>query len=267
MKRLDTNTGLALWCVAVWIMVFSVNSGLASQGPGNTNDDPTPGQNPVPGDPDDEVGPVATVDSLNDAISSGDVEILKAVLASGVDPNVVDDIGYTPLGSAITLSATGITTTHGQVSALLAAGADPNRKNEIGDTPMHKAATDGDEALMKLLIAGGGSPQIANNKGLTPYELALKLGNTGAVSAIEEASEFRHPNRANLMLWGTFAKKISRFLATRPQPGPETDAKVREINQFLVDSGLITKEEKKDYDERAFKVLNESKCCGNRKED
>ena len=263
MRIARTRAFFPLLYLMVFVTVFAVSYTFLAQ---DNVGEPSPGDNPVPGGPGGGTpGLVGMTDELNEAISSGSLEILQSVLDSGADPNTVDDLGYTPLDSAITLSAVGIPTSYGQASLLLAAGADPNRKNEFGDTPMHKAAIDGDEALMTLLIANSGSPNVPNKYGKTAYQLALQLANAGAVSAIEQASEYRHPDRDKLMLWGAFTKQIKRYLATRPVAGSERDAKVREINQFLVDNGLLTAEEKAAYDTHSIEKLNN--CCGQREGD
>lgn len=71
-----------------------------------------------------EPGPTATVDELNKVISPGDLDLLKEVVDTGLDPNTVDDLGYTSLATVVTLSE-GIKTSNGQANILLHAGADP----------------------------------------------------------------------------------------------------------------------------------------------
>ena len=118
---------------------------------------------------------------------------------------------------------------------------------------------------MGLLLAGGGSANIADNPGETAYELALKWGNQDAVAAIEAASEFRHPDREKLLLGGLFSLQVRSHLMTQPEAGPERDAKVREINRFLVDNGLIAEEDKAAFDAKLISDLNN--CCSQETED
>ena len=49
------------------------------------------------------------------------------------------------------------------VKALLATGADPNAADENGDTPLHEAALNNSNCL-DLLIERGGDPHTRNNK-------------------------------------------------------------------------------------------------------
>ena len=260
-----------LLCFAVFLLVFGLSYTVMSQapgddaeGPGNVGNNPAPGDNPTPGNPGDEEGPVATVNDLNEAISSGDLDVLKEILETGIDPNTDDDLGYTPLATVVTLSQ-GIQTSYGQAQVLLAAGADPNRQDDLGITPIHHAARHGSESMMNVPLAGGGSPNLSDNRGETPYELALKWGNQGAVSAIESASDFRHPDRENLVLWGLFSLQVRAYLKTQPEAGSERDAKVREINNFLVENGLIAAEDKAAFDAKSISDLNN--CCGQETEE
>lgn len=55
------------------------------------------------------------------------------------------------------------------VPLLLAAGLDPNVADPDGDTPLHLAAACGDRATIAALLAGGASPSIRNFRGVTPF--------------------------------------------------------------------------------------------------
>ncbi len=195
------------------------------------------------------------------AMVEDDIQLLEEALARGAAPNALNEERISALRWAILGSGTA-KTVYGQVNMLLAAGVDPNRQDERGDTPMHAAAFDFDaqESLISALIRSGGDPNIPNHAGETAYETALKWGNTGAVSAIEQALDFRHPNREELMLWGRFSKKIKTFLAKDLPAGEERDAGIKEINQFLVDHGLLDLEDKEQFDIDSIAAFDN--CCG-----
>ena len=78
--------------------------------------------------------PLSEVDSaLLDAASEGNVKAVKQHLADGVDVNVKDKVGWTPLHEAVGQG-------HKEIAELLIAkGADVNAKDEDGDTPLDLA--------------------------------------------------------------------------------------------------------------------------------
>jgi len=146
------------------------------------------------------------------------------------------------------------------VEALLAAGADPNLRDVYGDTPLHAAAYDAPAALINVLLQAGGNPNLPNDVGVTAYETALKHGNHGAVSAIEQGSPFRHPDRERLRVWGAFYLKLQAFLQEGLPAGPKRDEGLREINVFLVEKGLLAPEDKARFDADTIAAVNY--CCG-----
>ncbi|MDE2757235.1 MAG: hypothetical protein OXI92_11890 [Acidobacteriota bacterium] len=188
---------------------------------------------------------MATVEDLNLALVSGSNDKLKEVLDSGIDPDSEDVFGNARLRSIIEQSGW-VPAFQGQVETLLAAGADPNLPDAYGDTPLHAAAYDAPEALINVLLQAGGNPNLPNEIGVTAYETALKHGNHGAVSAIEQASTFRHPDRERLRVWGALHLKLQAFLESGLPAGPKRDKGLREIDTFLVEKGLLAPRDKAD---------------------
>ena len=188
------------------------------------------------------------------------VSDLKKAIENGLDVNERVE-GETPLETLV-MGQDWIVDAQLKAGELLEAGANPNQPAEDGTTPLHWAAIslEGTQGMISLLIEYGGDPNIPDNKGKTPYELAMRYGNFAAVSAIEAASDFRHPRRDVLMKWGLHSLKIRSFLKNRPSSPQDVIEGVSEINSYLVKSGLISAEEKKEHDRRALKRLSE--CCG-----
>jgi len=58
------------------------------------------------------------------------------------------------------------------VPLLLAAGLDPDVADPDGDTPLHLAAAGADPATIAALLAGGASPSVRNFRGATPLDSA-----------------------------------------------------------------------------------------------
>lgn len=103
----------------------------------------------------------------NDTFSDPHLAAMAAAVAQGnaqeireqavhVHPDTPGEKGATLLVEAVA---------HGQavsVQALLDAGADPNRAGAGGETPMHAAAFADDPALLQMLLAHGGDPNVRN---------------------------------------------------------------------------------------------------------
>jgi hypothetical protein len=87
------------------------------------------------------------------AAGGDDIEAVKARLASGADPNQVDNSqikGWTPLMAAARSGRISI------AEVLLKAGANPNAQNEYGGTALDITRANGHSAIVQLLQAAGG---------------------------------------------------------------------------------------------------------------
>ena len=62
------------------------------------------------------------------------------------------------------------------VKAVLDAGADPNAQQQSGFRPMHEAGTNANRKLAELLLAHGGDPSLPNDAGQTPIDFAREKG-------------------------------------------------------------------------------------------
>ncbi|XP_055838115.1 ankyrin repeat domain-containing protein 12 [Episyrphus balteatus] len=110
--------------------------------------------------------------SLHVAAIKGDQEGVKKLLESGVNPNVLDFAGWSPLHEACN---------HGFYNiafALIKAGANVNAKGLDDDTPLHDAAVIGNMKLVKLLIEKGADLFAKNRKGKTPTDVAASTIST-----------------------------------------------------------------------------------------
>lgn len=97
---------------------------------------------------------------------------VRALLASGADPNAADDQGFTPLHFA----AQGY---HVEAAKLLLdAGADVDSVNKFGNTPLWTAVfnCNGSGDLIDLLLGRGADPDRPNQAGDTPRQLAATIG-------------------------------------------------------------------------------------------
>jgi uncharacterized protein len=124
------------------------------------------------------------------AAKSGDIEMMRALVAGGADPKLT-----MPNGANALLFAAGLGWRNGSPAApsydqgsdeeaveairfLLELGFDINGTNEAGDTALHAAISGrGSEAIMAFLVAKGADPEKKNKRGQTPMSLAAAKGN------------------------------------------------------------------------------------------
>ncbi len=104
---------------------------------------------------------------------NGDSAGIAQEIASGVDPSVGDDVGYTPLHAAVQ---------GGHVSAvqeLLNEGANPNSIDKHGNGPLWTAVLSAPNEkrveLIRMLLSAGADPYYENQYGGTPEKTALEI--------------------------------------------------------------------------------------------
>ena len=145
------------------------------------------------------------------AARNGDIDKLKDLISSGVDVNIADIDGDSPLHTALkwghgpvtelllangadanAASLYGITPLHlavramdsGSVSALLEHGADVNATDDFGCTPLHDIAVRGHEIIAEMLIAAGADPESTDIYNTTPLHRAARAGNPEMVKKL-----------------------------------------------------------------------------------
>jgi len=124
------------------------------------------------------------------AAKSGDIEMMRALVAGGADAKVAMSNGTNAL-----LFAAGLGWRNGSPAApsydqgsdeeaveaiqfLLGLGFDIHGTNETGDTALHAAVSGrGSEAIISFLVARGADPERKNKRGQTPLSLATTKGN------------------------------------------------------------------------------------------
>ncbi|XP_053482193.1 BRCA1-associated RING domain protein 1 isoform X2 [Ictalurus furcatus] len=103
---------------------------------------------------------------LHLAAIKGDVEMTKALLEQGADPNLKDHAGWTPLHEACNLGHVGV------VEVLLQQGALINTPGYENDSPLHDTVRNGHASVAKLLLQHGASTTVLNIFGLRPVDYA-----------------------------------------------------------------------------------------------
>jgi len=124
------------------------------------------------------------------AAKSGDIEMMRALVAGGADPKLT-----MPNRANALMYAAGLGWRNGSPAApsydqgseeeaveairfLLGLGFDINGTNDAGDTALHAAVSGrASEAIVSFLVAQGADPEKKNNRGQTPLSLATSRGN------------------------------------------------------------------------------------------
>ncbi len=119
--------------------------------------------------------------------ASGHTEIVRLALAAGADLKITNRYGGTALIPACH---------HGHVETvrvLLGSAIDVNHVNNLGWTALLEAVILGDGAarhteIVRLLLAHGANPRLADRQGVTPLAHARQRGQPG-ISALLQAAE------------------------------------------------------------------------------
>jgi len=115
---------------------------------------------------------------LIDAVKSGSVESVRALLKQHVDVNASLPDGTTALHWAAEANANEI------AQLLIAAGAKANAANRYGVTPLTLAATKGNAVLAESLLKAGANPNVTVGEGETILMSAARSGNVGTIKAL-----------------------------------------------------------------------------------
>lgn len=118
---------------------------------------------------------------LHEAANGGDPELIRLLLARGLEVDAVDDhYKDTPLEYAAGYDK------REAVAALLEAGANVNHQDISGRTFLHAAVLGKRIKILQMLLAAGADPTIADNKGQTPLDLA-RAQNPKLAKLLEQA--------------------------------------------------------------------------------
>ncbi|KAI3518906.1 hypothetical protein L1887_07796 [Cichorium endivia] len=124
------------------------------------------------------------VDSQSDAgtplvwaAGHGQQDALKLLLKHNADPNIETDDGITPLLSAVAAGSLPC------LELLIQAGAKVNI-TAGGATPLHIAADSGNTELITCLLKSGADPNVKDEDGLKPVQVAAARGNKSAVETL-----------------------------------------------------------------------------------
>ena len=109
---------------------------------------------------------------LHQAVLGNSLGLVGLLIEHGADVNAKDDQGFTPLHFAVQEHAPEI------ARILVGKGADVNARDEDGNSVLWRAVASarGRDDIVRFLLESGASPDQPNCAGVTPKELALRLG-------------------------------------------------------------------------------------------
>lgn len=144
-----------------------------------------------------EPGHRSTRTPLAVAADFGDVEILRALLEHGADPNGIRTNSLTPLYKAASGNKTEA------VRVLLEHNADVHKANSAGQTPLYTAATQCDVKhtdTLRLLLEAKALPDAPTGNGKTALLHAASAGSTNVVRVLlEHGADARAPVNARAL--------------------------------------------------------------------
>ncbi|XP_064425042.1 inactive serine/threonine-protein kinase TEX14 isoform X1 [Latimeria chalumnae] len=103
---------------------------------------------------------------LHESVREGNYAKVKKILKKGVDVDIVNSLGQTPLFVAALLGLANV------VKLLLNYGADPNHRCEDRSTPVHAASFSCNQWILSKLLDAGGDLRLHDKDGQTPQNWA-----------------------------------------------------------------------------------------------
>jgi hypothetical protein len=117
--------------------------------------------------------------ALHGAVSGARPEVVRLLVAAGLDPNAGGPTGRPPLVLAAQRGSPAL------VEALLDAGAPIGATDRMGNSALLMAASYGHEPVVRLLVARKSSVTGANARGDTPLDVARREGHASLAAFLE----------------------------------------------------------------------------------
>ena len=120
----------------------------------------------------------ADVKELFTKVSQGDMESVHNLIQEGMDANVQDETGMTPLMGASQAGHIPL------VEKLIKAGADVNIQTVLGNTALIHATMEGQNTVVQKLLEYGADANIRGKTGQTALMYALDMDNGGCLQTL-----------------------------------------------------------------------------------
>src|SRR5262245_19887869 len=169
------------------------------------------------------------------AAQSGDVELLKLLLAHGADPSIATDFDDTALSAAAGIGwVEGVTYEHSMkenfeaVKMLLELGLDPNAANRDGRTPLMGAALKGRNEVVQMLVEHGAKVETRDRGSRDSEDVgSLIAGHTW--QALDYADGLVRVGVQSAVAWPGTAALIRKLMTERGFPVPPPNRVVESI--------------------------------------
>lgn len=176
--------------------------------------------------------PRGPANNLHQAASQASVELTAAVLSTGIDIDMGNENGVTPL---MISSAGGDPRV---ASLLLEKGANVAVVAEGGFTALHFSSQQGNLIVTKMLVQAGGGIEATDTRGFTPLHMAADRGHWQVMSVLIEAGANRdtrlplgstplfsaslkgHVAAVRVLLRAGANPRLSKTLSRQEMPGP-----------------------------------------------
>ncbi len=130
--------------------------------------------------------------ALHGAVSGARPEVVRLLVAAGLDPNAGGPAGRPPLVLAAQRGSAAL------VEALLDAGASAGATDRMGNSALLMAASYGHEPVVRLLVARKGSVTGANARGDTALDVARREGHGSLAAFLERRAASSEAGRGVL---------------------------------------------------------------------
>lgn len=138
------------------------------------------------------------------ALESGDTELVRLFLGAGMNINIADESGWTPLTKALFHR-------HQDLALMLIRlGADVHARDKDGYMPLHWAALNGYAAAARLILDKGADVNAANDFGWTALMQAAASGHTEVILLL--LSRDAHVNAVEKDGWTALHKAVAHDL-------------------------------------------------------
>jgi ankyrin repeat protein len=122
--------------------------------------------------------PALSATPLTEAVKSGNISAVRALIKNPAEVNAADADGTTPLHWSVRSGDLEIS------RVLLSAGANPNAANRDGITPLSLAATNADSPAVDALLKAGADPKATLPGGQTVLMTAARTGSIPVMKAL-----------------------------------------------------------------------------------
>ncbi len=182
---------------------------------------------------------------LIDAVKTGDIDTVRALVAKRVDVNAAEADGTTALHWAAhfdNLAAADL---------LIRAGARVQAANRYGATPLWLACINGSEAMVEKLLGAGADPNTTMPEGDTALMTAARTGNVGAVKALLRRGaivDARENWKGQTALMWAAASNNAATVETLIQAGADIQARTKYTAPPLARTGGIGRQAERNSD-------------------